>query len=395
MNKYARIGRPCLIQAIGPQKNHTETVLRDTENIDRDRYCCYTCPHYAGMHMEHYSSMPDKAKEQMDYVCRNCPCCAFKKESVTRYVNEQNRYGYGVRLGLVATKLLIFCHFEGPDKNGLVKYIHISDAMQAIGCSRRSVLNAIEKLEEHGYILSGKCGRGVINVLIPSYKDIGLPAEKGGRGYITVNQDMFSRLMECDQITQLRVMVRILLDSDTSKDGTATEEINVFRRFLPSYCKPGIIRKALDKTGFQLFFKDNGAVKIKLDKQSCGRICYQEEFKKSLSGLKEHVSMIVSDMESANRKTVAHKSNSQERRRLKKSGYTLDTGVNGMKFYVPFKFSDQDFSDLANVAVSFSVEEVKKALAFIYQHYNMVFKPYQAGALVRSLLKAEEIPSFT
>lgn len=387
MNKYARIGRPCLIRAIGPQTNHTTTELRDTNIVDRENTVCYECPYYQVFHMESYAELPEQTKNMIDSTCRNCPHCIYKKETVTKYVNETHRYGYGVRVGLIATKFLIYCHFLGPDKNGLVKYVNISEAAQTIGCSRRSVLNAVEKLSTHDYILAGKCGSGMLNILINSYKDNALPATKGGRGYITLNQDIFHQLMDCAGITQLRVMLRILLDSDTSNDGTATEDIAKFRRFLPSYCKPGIIKKALIKTGFRIIFSDTGKIRIALNKESCGKICYQADFKSALSAVKEYMYAVKKDMETANQKIIHKKNISSEKRKLKKLGYSLDANKNGLKFFVNFKLSDQDLHDLANVAVSFSIDDVKKALVQVYNNYNVSFKDYKIGPLVRSMIK--------
>lgn len=391
MNKYARIGRPCLIQAIGPQENHTVIELRDTDEVDRERNCCFVCPYYKALHMESYSVMPKNMQAEMDKACANCPDCVYKKTAVKHYINEQNRYGYLPRLGLVPTKILICCHFAGPDKNGLVKNVCITEFAQAAGCSRRSVLDAFERLSNLGYLMYGHCGRGLVNVVIPSYRDIGLPAEKGGRGYITLNQEMFQKVMACDNVVQLRVMIRILLDTDTSKDGTASEDMQVFRRFLPSYCKPGIIRKALDKTGFRLMYRETGEIKVRLEKEDCGRACFQEAFQKALSEIKAHLLAVCSDMEGANRKITVHKAIGPEKRRLKKEGYTIDVNTGGMKFYVPFRFTDQDIKDLAYVAASYSVNEVKKALLFVYNNYQVRFKQYRPGALVRSIIQYGEV----
>lgn len=387
MNKYARIGRACLIQAIGPQQNHVITELRESNIIDRCKTVCYTCSNYHDFHMESYSSMPKPVQENMDAICQACPHCSCKKEIVTKYVNEKHQYGYGVRLSLVATKLLIYFHFQNPDNNGCVKYISITDAAKTVGCSRRSIFNAIKKLSEHDYIMAGNCGNGLVNVIIKSYKNIALPANKGGRGYITINREMLSQLMECKGITQLRVTLRILLDVDTSKDGTTTEELTKFKRFLPSYCKAGVIKKALLLTKFAVSFFDNGKILINLNKEICGKICWNEERSFALSTLKQHMYAIKKDMESANQKLVKHKNISAEKKRLKKLGYTLDANREGLKFFVGFKVSEQDLDDLAGIAASYSIDAVKNALLQVYKNYNISFINYKIGPLVRTMIK--------
>lgn len=396
LSKYGRIGKAPLIRAIGIQKNHKEVIYTETQELDRIASGCFSCPNYNNIDFLEY--LPEEVQKVAINCCEHCPHAVYK--TVThesyKYINEKNMFGSSPRLKSIALKLLLIYHFSYPDDNGFVKGISPKELAEMLGCTVRSIKNANNTLQKYGYIMycSDAFNKNRIQVMLPEYKTYCLTADQGGRGYATFNLDCLQELLKIKSLNQLRIFLRMALEIDTNRN-TANELIiskdyGFFRRFLPQYCKPGVIRDALDHESniFSIGY-DGDEIYLKMNPTYHGRRNYEENNEKHTSMIENYVTKLDEVMKRVNQKVI-----NQEKISPDDIKFLTDEGIskrlitpNKKEFFVSFNLQPDDFKDLGLLCTTYSFEKVKECIRYIYNNYGTRFKIESIGALTRTVLK--------
>ncbi len=242
MLQFANIGKAVLIQMLGLQKNYHEDIIGTRQVLDPQATGCANCPYY-----KQSTLLGIDCKEQ----CANCPHCKYKEEPIIqrKYFNEFNQFGYKPMLKCFAIKLMLLLHFQSPDKDGYCVNFDPYQAAETLDCTTRTVLNNLDNLQRYQYIKYKRVSSHNYNILLTGYQDYFSPATKGGRGYFVMPQDLFEKILPLDEINQLRIILRELLEFDKlNQRGNFTvnnRSIEDIRKYLPFYCKPYIINKII------------------------------------------------------------------------------------------------------------------------------------------------------
>ena len=401
LSKYGRIGKAPLIKAIGVQKNHKEIIYTETQELDQVASGCYTCDNYKNIDFLEY--MPCEIQEAAKACCASCPFAVYKTviHETERYINEKNIYGNQPRLKAIALKLLLIYHFSYPDENGLISGLSAKELAAYIGCSTRSIHNANDALMEYGYIMHCKDGfsKRKFQVFLKEYKSYSLPADQGGRGYATFNRECLDELVKIKDLNQLRILLRAALDIDTNRDSQRDlvlfQDFDSLRRFLPGYCKPGIIRRALSSITnlFSISF-DEDQIQLKMNPCFHGRRILDAENDKHTSQMKTYMESLDKAMNQLNLNAIHQEAENQTALSfLTENGITskfFDPSL-GKEIFHNFHLRQEDYKDLGLLCTTYSVEKVKIYISYVYEKYHVHSKMQRIGALIRSLLKNTDI----
>lgn len=391
--RYARIGRRVLKSATGLAKNHKLIEYVPSQELDRAATGCFECPNYKNI--DFYEYMPDEIKDAAVAKCNSCPKVIYATtyEEKIQYVNEKNRCGDLQSLKTVPFKLLLLLHFLDPDnQTGIIKNILPRDLADMIGCSVRSIYNARLTLTEGGYIRWSHCDTNRINVHLLQYEEYSNTKEEHGQGYITLNSDMLHELLNIRSLVQLRILARTLMDIDLDRDPNTPPVVEKpildLRLFLPQYCRPNVIKKALAKVSdaFDIVINDRETIIFKLKESLHGRRTFEAAIDTYTNTFADYIVSLNNSIKLANQATAEHRILPLEQvDYINAAGLkaTLDKG-----FYAPIPAEPSDFKDLGILATKYSVDLVQKALAYVYNKYIRVRKPKDPiGSLLRNTIK--------
>ena len=351
---YARVGRSPLIKAVGLQKNFKEVFYTETLELDRYASGCFSCPNYKNVEFAEF--MPPQIQTKAKQCCASCPFAQYKtvyKEHV-KYINEKNLFGYARRLTAIPLKLLLVYLFGSPNPQGIVR----------------------------GYNTTQE------------YKDYAKTAREGGRGYATFNKEFLDEIMQITDINQLRVFLHIALDLDTKKDPEEEISYSSLQRFLPDYCKKGVIQKALSAASrlYDLVF-DNDKIKFTLNTIFHGRTEYENSQISGENEISEYIRKIDSSIEEVNQAILEDKPFEAEFLSDQEIEPSITSKIKKEKLYVAFDLSAEDFKDLGLLVSTYSIDAVKKVIRYIHKNYVAKLKTIDNfGALARTLLKDETFP---
>lgn len=387
LSDYARIGRAPLVKSVGLQGNHK--IYEETNVLDRSRSGCFVCPNYKYIEFEEY--MPEEIRIKAHCQCDTCPHREYKTVVKEKYVNEKNVFGYSPRLKAIAIKVLVLYHFLEPNEQGIIHDVSYSEIAKMLNCTSKSIHNANNTLQEYGYIYCTPIGKHAHQVLLREYTTYHQPANQGGRGYITMNQEFFSEIIKIKDLNQLRLSLRIALDVDTNLDPETTPTVKhtyaSLRRYLPQYCKPGIIRGALNSLAnlLQLTEKEDSSVRITLLDKFHGRRNRDISFDENLKKLKGFFSPIIEEAKEKTKLEIA----GQKQSPMINSFVKTHLSPTGKTLYMPIELSDNDYKDLANLCITYPFELVIKATDYIFQKYTNTSNCL--GASIRSAILSEKV----
>ena len=406
LSKYGRIGKAPFIKAIGIQNNYKKVIYTESQELDRNASGCFSCDNYKNIEFGEY--LPEECRAEACQKCKQCSKAVYHtvtKESC-QYVNEKNIYGYKPRLKPIALKLLLIYHFANPDDKGLVRCLSPKKLAAMLHCTVRSVKNANNALQKYGYIYYSEdpMSKKRFQVFLTEYETYHLTAEQGGRGYATFNQDSLMEFINMKDINQLRIMLRAALELDTNKDEEKpiifSNDYDSLRRFLPTYCKPGVIRKALSSATsmFQVKFKDE-FVHLQMNKDYHGRLTYERCCLAYTEELEQYVQKIDSRIDKINQRIIQKEPiHKKDLEYIQKEGFDNQIKMHRSEpLYAALRFSKEDFKDLGILCESFSFEKVKEAIKQVHKQFPNHYDVQSIGALVRTVLrqnlKMEEIAS--
>lgn len=399
ISAFARVGKAPLIKAVGLQKNHKEIYYTETKELDRYATGCFSCPNYK--YVEFADFMPPQLQAETKCRCTGCPFARYKtvyKEHV-KYINEKSYYGYAKRLSAIPLKLLLLYHFGTPNPQGIVRGYNATELARFLDCSPRSIRNANVALQEYGYIhVLESIHKNQFDIMLMEYRDYAKTAREGGRGYATFNKEFLQEVIKVTDVNQLRVFLRIALELDTKKDLQEEVSYTALRRFLPDYCKKGVIQKALSAASnlFNLIFHEEKVI-FSLNQIFHGRSDYENSNIQGEKEISEYISTLDSYITAANNSIMGTgKVNEKTVQYLSEQDIepTVPLKSKGKDIYVSFKLSADDLKDLGLLVSTYSIDAVKTAIKYIYKNYiSKLHKVDNIGALARALLKDESFPN--
>ncbi len=389
LKQFANIGNAILIKALGIQENYKEETITDI--VDEEATGCYSCKNYIILHSVLQSNEANKIYNDLKATCQaECDKCPKKVYCTkTIYHNERNKYGYLPRLKTNAIKLLLAYHLIGLDNNGVIKNVNIKALADLLKCSRKTITNNNATLQKYGYLYYSSSVNDNINIFIPEAKNYYLPANKGGRGYFPISKALFEELLKCKNLNELRIIIRELIAFNISpiKNLTTTvRNMTDIRRNLPKYCRPNVIRRAvnsittifttniieknvdkIEKVRFRLIDRFN----VSMDKEN--RIeYYKEQFTEFINALNEEIVTLNSTNTTA--VNLKHPELKPYKNKLDDAPYLV-------------RMSELQIYDIASLALQTSYEDVTSCFMEVYfTYYGHGEKPRNPAGLLRHII---------
>ena len=394
---YAKVGRIPLIQAVDVQKRKKQVIYTQKEELDTAASGCFQCDNYRSI--EFFKYMPPKIQEEAKRRCANCPHAVYRTvmQEACSESDEEKHFGNPPRLKTIALKLFMIYHFAEPDERGFVLGISKKELAEMLGCTARSIQNANQVLAKYGYIRYCQEGdsKDCFHVLLNDYKNYMVPMSEGGRGYVTFNREFLEELLTIKDLNQLRIFLRVALEMDTNRNVNKPLVTTIYytslRKFLPNYCKPGIIRRALSALS-RLFdvVCEGKTVSLKMNPVYHGGRKYDEQVKKGAAQMQEYILGLNQAMERINK---AHREkklvNIEDQSILIRAGIypqARHQTPSGVWMYFTFRLSDKDFVDLGALCIVYCFEKVRDCLGYVYEHYLSKKRVENIGELVRGIL---------
>lgn len=341
-----------VVTAIRCQKNHYNTDVITTDTVDPDASDCYSCPFY-----------------QKGINCdRSCDKKHFIQKQVRTYINEHNRFGYKKELPAIAIKLFLYLHFLRSDKHGYLR-IEINEASEILSCSCRSVIRNLDTLSKRGYISYTKgTFSGTYQVFLLSASENKKTAAQGGRGYFVLSYDMFSILLGCKTINELRLQLRGIISTleGTTKNQMLQETSFIdIKRMLPAYVTKKLIRNTITSDHFATMFG------VKLSKQnSFFYITMKDEFN-PIRIKNDKVSEAKTEIE--NVINLMNADITKSNKKLKQKDPLL-------------QITKEDIRDISKISLQLPISCITQALHRFYDSYVKKGERIRSvGAMVRTL----------
>lgn len=384
VNNFANIGKSVMLQSIGLQKNYTEIVESTTDVIDYSNTECMNCKWNAIIHnFEPCSELHNTAVN----ACANCSKKTVTQQNVYKkiYHNEKNRYGYKPMLKTNAIKLLLLLHFQHPDRFGIIKNVDARSMSKLLCCDCKTFCNNMRILASYNYISFSRSDTYIYTICLNDYDSYYLPANKGGRGFFVMSKELLQQLLMINNLVSLRIHIRELIELDNLSIQTPFSAINKsykdMKQSLPDYCKPCVIRDALNNHSniFQITVKE-ASVRFEIDNQYNSKLqkdrCYNEYY-----------AMFIDFMNDFNNIVPLINTNKPVN-----TGYNAffnsDESDNHQIFHL-LSFSTAQLEDLAHLSLQYSYEHVLDALAVVYQTYIMnERKIHNLGGLLQTIISS-------
>lgn len=393
LNSYARIGKAVITKAIGLQKNYKEVYVKSEDKLNESKSGCYDCEIYK-LKCQFAALGLTEVCDALQEQCRTCSQAVWDASYTTHieYINEKNRYGYQPTLKANAIKLFITYHFLQPDALGFIKNVSVKELAGHLNCTPATIRFSNEILSSYGYCFF--CGSGIddnhINVLLPDYKNYHKPASEGGRGYLNLSNDMLSELLSIDHLNTLRLTIKGILEVDNASiyDVTnpnltdVTSSFDKLRGFLPSYCKPNVIRKALEQGDaiFEYSFSDN-SVTFSMKEAYSKKNMREAMLMESEQAIMDHVDCLNDVLELADDKKF---SADEDRTKALLAMFSIGSFAS----YPALLLTKDDYFDLASMCVQYNTNMVKQAISCIYNDYVARHIPVDSfGALTRHYIR--------
>lgn len=376
LNSYARIGKAVITKAIGLQKNYKEVYVKSEDRLNENKSGCCDCKIYK-LKCQFAALGLTEACDTLQGQCRTCSHAVWETSysAHIEYINEKNRYGYQPTLKANAIKLFITYHFLQPDALGFIKNVSIKGLAALLNCTTATIRFSNDILSSYGYCCF--CDSGIddnhINVLLPEYKNYHKPADEGGRGYLSLSSDMLSELLAIGHLNTLRLTIKGILEIDNASIYDAanpnltdvTSSFDRLRGFLPSYCKPNVIRKALEQGDaiFQYTFSDN-SVTFSMKEEYSKKNMRKAMLLESEQTITDYVDRLNDVLELADDKKLST-GEEQERIRALLSMFSIGS----FSKYPSLILTRDDYADLASMCVQYNINMVKQAVSRIYNQY--------------------------
>lgn len=400
LSNFARVGKGPALKAIGLQKNYKENYI-EYQQLDEAASGCFACPHFKYKSFLEY--MPQEIQENISHQCGNCSNAVYKTayKPQIKYINEKNMYGYQPRLKGNALKLLITYHFLTPSPRGFISDVSEKELAEFIKCDIKTIKYSNEVLAKYGYISYHASGweKNHISILLPEYDTYHLTASEGGRGYATISKELLHQIMNIKDINQLRIYLRAIMESDASSAPQVKLERSYeqLRRYLPGYCKPNVIKKALVSQSdiFNVEY-ENSKVVFHLNSAYNTRQAKQQLTEENRCEIQSYITAL-NDMLDQYNLLQEHPDDDSGNLSEQLRTYGINTYPDTNKerknnTYPPVLLKDNDYRDLGLLSTTYSLTVVEQTISEIYNTYILTKRPIESfGALTRSIIKKEAL----
>ena len=372
MEQFAKIGKSILNRAVGLQTNYRiderSVVIPDS---------CHECPFYKTM--QALKDFPDNPQyKKAESICKTCPNHSKVHIYETKkYINEKNMYGDGMRLKRNALLLLLSYYLSHPNSYGVVQNCSISFYAKLLGCSYNTICAANKTLETYHYIQTSNSSYGEYSVLLCEYNNMFLPAKKGGHGYYTLSNELFSELLKIKNLNSIRIALKTILEVDNPdiNSNSITKRVSEISRYLPSYCRPGVIKKAIQSI-VMIFNITTSAKKVSftLKEGLSGKNIYNKLYAASNTLIQNTLEQLETDIAKYKENTSLYDIVCFRSLHITKT--------------TPFKLKNTAIDNLARLCIEYTSDLVIQALAYIFEdkcNYNINIK--SIGALARSKIQ--------
>lgn len=331
LSNVASIERDVLIRALGLQKNYKETYEEDGFAIDLDKSGCYGCPFYQRKkNPDDYS--PAEVQDAYSY-CKTCPTVMYKrtyKKVQTPYNHAKIRLGYLSRLPKNSLKLFLLYHFLSPDRYGTLYDLNVHELAEIMNCSPQTIYNSNNKLINFGYVIEGESYyQSCLTLCLSEYHNYFVNPIEDTSSYIVLTKEILLGLMTLP-VNALRLALRAYLeldyDAQSATDTGKTFSLKELQHYLPDYCHPNIIRKALEH------LKDIFSVSIST---------YSTDI---IMDSKKNPHQIIKKEKQLALNAIKHSS------------------------YLSINSSDRDREDFVRLAAEYTCQTVKKAFSYFQRH---------------------------
>lgn len=369
--KYASIGKAVLIQMVGLQENY-----KDSEQLDRKKSGCFTCPHF-GVSLKNPG-------------CAACAACTSKSFS-SRYINEKNRYGYQPPQTLCGMKLFLYLHFCSVTKAGAIADIYIPTLSDKLGISQRNIHYCLQRLENDGYLVYGRNdgGPGHYAVFLRCYEDYFKNANEGGRGYVTLSLECMDELCNVSSINQMRLYIRMYINIDDRKSLpfsietflTDSRSVKDLSRYFPSYFKQGKVINLLKRdTSLFSFCENSGQVSYTLNKDFYGDLQKRDYHDSCLISIQSYIQETNNDLKGYMDYNVSAialpKELIQQAIKARGSGKPLFIGM-----------EDNEAEDLASIATQYGYDIILEAIKILWAENPLPSLKGHYGEYIRHILE--------
>lgn len=267
LKRFFKVGKNTMIKMTSLQNTYTstnETDIFTSTTVKRKEHSCANCVMYKKykeytLTSEYKNSTEHEKNKVLKYFNRYCDEYCSKVENNT-YATSNIKYHVGKRERLSRLQLcqLLLYYALGPDEKGIVRNISEKEVASILGCTTRTIRNNNKRLIELNYLLLSWVSKNKYNVLLLDYESQHLTAQEGGRGYITMSNNLFMQLIKIKNVNSLRLEIRNLVKFDDQnvkriKTRKASYTYKNIRAFLPSYINYQIIKNKIIKEASNIF----------------------------------------------------------------------------------------------------------------------------------------------
>ena len=260
------IGITQLINMIGIADNYIETIDIDYEKgYDKD-VCTKTNCKAATSIQKGTGILTSEQLEKIkvEFCCKNC---IYKDEKFKKYINEKNDLKIKQELKFTKTQIWQFLLYHSVcDSLGLVKYISEQEIKERLLIDIRTIRDNNKFFIDNGLIgVSPVPGTKYFGLFITNYKSYFKTKKEYGRGYLRIDSIILEKLFNINNINQLRIALRELIQNSRvnsyldSEIKEVTLPYTKLKSFLPSYMSsPAKIKKVIHElihdSNFDVFY---------------------------------------------------------------------------------------------------------------------------------------------
>lgn len=326
---------------------------------------------------------------------------------------EREKYGTKKRLSTAPLLLWIYLHFLSPeDETGKVFMIRISDIVRDTGFTYKTCKAAIQTLAKENYIELSEFVQGYFTIQLCNYKNYFLGRKKGGTGYVELTKDHFSHLLEIAHqrkgrknstiyrngiLNTLRLILRTYMLSEQSEKEFRKrnrvskkffKSIEQLKKYLPRYFCNKTTKRIMDAAvndlaEFGIYLQEkNGELLFSPRNDISGAAERKETMETYTDMLSMHLSEIERILDNYTSKTTSLTDKYSNILPALIEKYNIKGPANN---YVRPAFA---ISTLAQLAVEYSLQAVKKSLSLVFSDYALHGVQIQNPAgLVRQLIR--------
>lgn len=147
----------------------------------------------------------------------------------------------------------IFIHFL-PGTDSIKPCFSVSETARILNLCEKTVIRNIKKLTIEGLICTSKVSPDIYSIYMTEAEKYHLTKKEGGTGYIPVSLELFTEILNIQNVNSLKLEIRKLIKFDNNRiNKNSTNKVTFsfedIRRFLPNYINYcGIINKIVDGT---------------------------------------------------------------------------------------------------------------------------------------------------